>query len=88
MHMDITNAEAVNVVVKDFQPDVIIHGAAMTHVDQCEQNKELAYQLNVIGTKNVAEAAREVELTLCILVQTSFLMVQKGLTTNRVCPIH
>jgi dTDP-4-dehydrorhamnose reductase len=47
--MDITDADAVNAVVKDFQPDVIIHGAAMTHVDQCEQNKELAYQLNVIG---------------------------------------
>jgi dTDP-4-dehydrorhamnose reductase len=70
--MDITNAEAVNAVVKDFQPDVIIHGAAMTHVDQCEQNKELAYQLNVIGTKNVAEAASDAGAHL-VHISTDFI---------------
>lgn len=57
--MDITDAENVASVVTSFQPDVIIHGAAMTHVDQCEQHKEQAYQLNVEGTQNVADAAEK-----------------------------
>lgn len=58
--MDITNSDDVSKVVEDFIPDVIIHGAAMTHVDQCEQNKEMAYALNVIGTKNIAQAAEQI----------------------------
>ena len=32
--MDITNPKDVLSVVEEFEPDVIIHGAAMTHVDE------------------------------------------------------
>lgn len=70
--MDITNAEEVMNVVRDFNPDVIIHGAAMTHVDQCEQNKELAYQLNVVGTQNMAEAAKFIGAHL-VHISTDFI---------------
>ncbi|MEY2963705.1 MAG: hypothetical protein RL754_966 [Bacteroidota bacterium] len=55
--MDITNADQVNEVVEAFEPDVIIHGAAMTNVDHCEEQKELANLLNVVGTQNIADAA-------------------------------
>ena len=44
---------------KKIKPDVIIHTAALTNVDECEANKELAYELNVDGTKSVAEIANE-----------------------------
>lgn len=70
--MDITNAEEVMKVVREFKPDVIIHGAAMTHVDQCEQNKELAYQLNVKGTKNMADAAKKIGAHL-VHISTDFI---------------
>ena len=70
--MDITNAEEVMNVVRDFNPDVIIHGAAMTHVDQCEQNKELAYQLNVVGTQNMADAAKFIGAHL-VHISTDFI---------------
>ncbi len=70
--MDITNAEEVMRVVRDFKPDVIIHGAAMTHVDQCEQNKELAYQLNVVGTQNMADAAKFIGAHL-VHISTDFI---------------
>jgi dTDP-4-dehydrorhamnose reductase len=70
--MDITNAEEVNKVVREFKPDVIIHGAAMTHVDQCEQNKELAYQLNVVGTQNMADAAKSIGAHL-VHISTDFI---------------
>ena len=58
--MDITNAENVSDVVGDFEPDIIIHGAAMTHVDECELHQEQATLMNVEGTRNIANAANEV----------------------------
>lgn len=57
--MDITDRQGIENVLSEFRPDVIIHGAAMTHVDECEQHKELAYNLNVLGTQNIVDAAKE-----------------------------
>lgn len=54
--MDITNASLVNKVVREAKPDVVIHCAAMTAVDLCETEVELAYRLNAVGTTNVAAA--------------------------------
>lgn len=56
--MDITNAQSVLEVIGAFEPDVIIHAAAMTNVDQCELQKEQATMLNVVGTRNIVEGAR------------------------------
>ena len=39
------------------KPDVILHAAAMTGVDLCESEPELAHKINVEGTRAVAEAA-------------------------------
>ena len=57
--MDITDRQGIENVLSEFRPDVIIHGAAMTLVDECEQHKELAYNLNVVGTQNIVDAAKE-----------------------------
>ncbi len=40
-----------------FQPKVIIHTGAMTHVDACEENPEHSYERTVESTKNVAKIA-------------------------------
>ncbi len=45
--MDILNPDNVKTVIERYKPDAIIHTAAMTNVDTCEDEKELAYQLNV-----------------------------------------
>ena len=70
--MDITDATEVNNVVNAFKPNVIIHGAAMTHVDQCEQHKEQAHLLNVVGTQNMATAAESVGAHL-VHISTDFI---------------
>jgi dTDP-4-dehydrorhamnose reductase len=38
------------------KPDVVVHAASLTDVDKCEINRELAWKINVEGTKNVAES--------------------------------
>ena len=58
--LDITNeAGALNYVSKN-KPDVIIHCASWTAVDKAEENKESVYKINVLGTKNLVQAARTV----------------------------
>ncbi len=54
---DITDRAALEAVVRDFRPDLILHPAAMTDVDGCARNPEAAYRVNGMGTQNVALAA-------------------------------
>jgi dTDP-4-dehydrorhamnose reductase len=59
-HLDITNQEAVNATVKEFQPTIIINAAAHTAVDKAEEQVELSYAINRDGPKFLALAAQEV----------------------------
>lgn len=55
---DITNDAAFTEAVVKEAPQVIIHCAAMTKVDDCETKRELAFKLNEEGSRNVALAAK------------------------------
>ncbi len=52
---DITNKDQVNNRLKDLNFDICLHLAAYTNVDDAEVNQQLAYKINVEGTKNVFE---------------------------------
>ena len=58
--LDITDRDAVLGAVTASEPDCIVHPAALTAVDRCETEVDLAYRINAIGTRHVAEAARRV----------------------------
>ena len=53
---DITDAAGFDALLAQVNPDAVIHCAAMTAVDLCESQAELAYKLNAFGTANVAAA--------------------------------
>ena len=53
---DITDPAGFNAFLKDAAPNAVIHCAAMTAVDKCETEKELAFRLNAFGSANVASA--------------------------------
>ena len=55
---DITDDAGFAAAVMEVRPDVIIHCAAMTKVDDCETKRELAFKLNEEGSRNVALAAK------------------------------
>ena len=56
--LDISGKTQVDEAFKNIKPDVVVHAATLTDVDKCETNKELAWKVNVEGTKNIAEAAK------------------------------
>ena len=53
--LDITNLSAVEKVLEKINPSVLIHTAAITYPLRCEENRELAWKINVEGTKNLAQ---------------------------------
>ena len=55
---DITDDTGFVTKVGDAKPDLIIHCAAMTKVDDCEAKRDLAFKLNEEGSRNVALAAK------------------------------
>lgn len=70
--MDITDAKATMAFITDLKPDVIYHCAAYTAVDKAEdEGKELDEQINVMGTENVAKAAKVVDATM-VYISTDY----------------
>lgn len=57
--LDITDILACTAVVKSVDPEIIVHAAAYTAVDDAEANADEAYRVNAYGTRNIAVAAAE-----------------------------
>ena len=53
---DITDEERIDGVIAEARPDAVIHCAAATAVDKCEEAVDFAYMLNARGSANVAAA--------------------------------
>jgi dTDP-4-dehydrorhamnose reductase len=69
--MDIADSGSVSSTMHAVQPDVVIHAAAMTQVDDCELNPQQCERVNVQGTANVLMEAE----TYCkhfIYISTDF----------------
>ncbi len=57
--VDITDAAAVKEAIRQIRPDVVVNLAAMAAIDKAEQERELAWTINVDGAKHMAEACAE-----------------------------
>ncbi|AGX06504.1 MULTISPECIES: polysaccharide biosynthesis protein [Bacillus] len=67
---DIQDRARIFEVMQEHQPDVVYHAAAHKHVPLMEYNPKEAVKNNVIGTKNVAEAADTFEVGTFVLVSS------------------
>lgn len=63
--LNITDEKQVSEKVLLIQPDIIIHTAAYTQVDQAESDEESAFKVNAEGTKYLAQAAEAVGAKFC-----------------------
>ena len=86
-HADVTAVDVEELDITDWvqtlaflqmeQPDVIFNCAAMTNVDGCETNREVAMQVNAIGARNIARAAEAVGAKL-VHVSTDYVFPGDG----------
>jgi dTDP-4-dehydrorhamnose reductase len=60
--VDITDARALSAAVEAARPDAVVHLAAMTDVDGCARDPELALTINALGTHHVALACQTHDL--------------------------
>ena len=58
--LDLTNFEKIKQTMQKIKPDIVIHLAAMTNVDLCETEKELAHTLNAKSTETLAKEAAKI----------------------------
>ena len=68
---DITDEDEVKKTIQKVKPDVIIHCAAMTNVDLCEDEIDTAYKVNGDATGYLAKASEDVDAKM-IYVSTDF----------------
>lgn len=69
--MDITDKRIVDKIIGEYKPEYVFHCAAYTAVDKAEENEEIAYKINVDGTRNIANACRNINSKL-IYISTDY----------------
>jgi dTDP-glucose 4,6-dehydratase len=63
-HVDICNRQGLDRVFTEFQPDVVMHLAAESHVDRSIDGPATFIETNIVGTYTLLEAARQYWLAL------------------------
>jgi dTDP-4-dehydrorhamnose reductase len=79
LKLEITNLNEALSIFNKLEPTIVIHTASETNVDKCETEKEHAWKTNVKGTRNIAEACKNVGAKL-IYISTDYVFDgEKGL---------
>jgi UDP-N-acetylglucosamine 4,6-dehydratase/5-epimerase len=65
--------------IRKINPDIIIHAAAMKHVDSAEKQPYEMVKSNIIGSKNIIDVAKENRIALTIGISTDKACYPKNL---------
>ncbi len=67
---DVTDRERIARIMREERPELVFHAAAYKHVAMLERHPEEAIRNNVLGTRNVAEAALAIGAARFINIST------------------
>ncbi len=76
---DITNEKQTFDYIVNYNPDVVVHCAAYTAVDKAEEDKEKCFNINVIGTRNIAKACKQIDCKM-VYISTDYIFDGQGET--------
>ncbi|MCX6653672.1 MAG: dTDP-4-dehydrorhamnose reductase [Candidatus Bathyarchaeota archaeon] len=71
LQIDLRNKDQVKRSITSVKPDHVIHCAALSDVDKCENNQELAWSINVEGTRAIIKASEAIGASL-VFVSTDY----------------
>lgn len=74
---DITNKKEVENYILKYKPECIIHCAAYTAVDNAENQRDICFGVNVIGTENIALVCKKLGSKM-IYISTDYVFDGKG----------
>ena len=63
-YLDVRDYEKSRDICMKFNPEIILHLAALTSLEFCEQNPEAAHDTNYIGTLNMAKISQKLDVPL------------------------
>lgn len=69
--LDVADYTAAHTALSNYRPDIILHCAALSNVDACEQNQELAHRINALSTLGLANIARKISAKL-LYISTNY----------------
>ena len=84
--VDIINSSQVKDYIEKIKPSIIIHSAALVGAKECEEDKEKAYQTNVLGTYNLAKICLKNKIKLVYISTDSIFDGEKGDYTEEDIP--
>ena len=61
---------ALKRAIQRVRPDIVIHAAALKHVDTAERSPIVASKVNIVGTMNVVEACVESDVKVAVAIST------------------
>ena len=81
VQLDITDADAVDKIICELKPDVVVHCAAWTAVDlaEDEDKREKVHAINAGGTANIANACKKTGSKM-VYISTDYVFDGQGTT--------
>lgn len=67
----LSNEKQTKSFILNYRPDVVIHCAAYTAVDKAEDERDLCYAVNVLGTRYIAQACKELDAKM-VYISTDY----------------
>jgi UDP-N-acetylglucosamine 4,6-dehydratase len=67
---DICDLDHMINIFSEVQPDIVIHAAALKHINLAEENPTKAVEINVVGTLNIIKASVRAEVPLTVGIST------------------
>lgn len=75
--LDITDSTTVDNYISKLKPNCVIHCAAYTEVDKAEDEEEICYNVNALGTEYIAKACKKVNSKM-IYISTDYVFDGQG----------
>lgn len=88
--INIIDREALNAIMENCRPDIVIHAAAYKHVPLCEANIHSAIMNNVIGSRNVIDSAIAHDVKKIVIISTDKAVRPTNImgTTKRIVELY
>lgn len=84
-HLDLTKKNMIINIMQDIKPEIVIHLAAITNVDLCETQRELASLINTNSTETLAQESAKQD-SFFVYMSTDYVFDGKGMKNEKDVP--